>query len=100
MPYAFPGKIYELENGTVTNNVPLIEEILNENVTDAEITFAIDNLKTRKSAGVDGIPAEFINACRDTLTPHITLAINNIIFMSQLSDRLGCRYSICNLYTR
>ena len=70
---------YELENGTVTNNVPLIEEILNENVTDAEITFAIDNLKTRKSAGIDGIPAEFIKACRDTLTPHITLAINYII---------------------
>ena len=57
----FPEK-YESENGTVTNNVPLKEEILNENVTDAEIAFAIDNLKTRKSAGIDGKPAEFIKS--------------------------------------
>ena len=68
-----------MEQDTVQNNTSLIEDILNENITEAEIRFAIDKLKTKKSAGIDGLPAEFLKECRETLTPFITIAINYII---------------------
>ena len=72
-------KKYDAEQDTVQNYTSLIEEILNKNITEAEIRFAFDKLKTKKSAGIDGLPAEFLKECRETLTPHITIAINYII---------------------
>ena len=72
-------KKYDAEQNTVQNNTSLIEEILNENITEAKIKFAFDKLKTKKSACIDGLPAEFLKECREILTPHITIAINYII---------------------
>ena len=78
MPYNLLKK-YDAERKTVQNNTSLIEGILNENITESEIKFAIDKLKTKKSAGIDGLPAEFLRECREILTSHFTIAINYII---------------------
>ena len=40
----------------------IVNEIINDNITSEEICRAIDSLRTNRSAGIDGIPAESIKA--------------------------------------
>ena len=57
----------------------LVEEVVNANFTHDAIESAIDLLKANKSPGEDSIPAEFIMACKTTLTHSIVIVLNYII---------------------
>ena len=57
----------------------IINDILNTNISEEEIKYAITYLKNNKSPGIDGIPAELIKACKDILSPDITIILNYII---------------------
>ena len=59
------------------NNVEL--EIINSNFTEEEIIRAINYLRNNKSPGLDGIPAEIIKQCKNSLANHIADAFNYII---------------------
>ena len=72
---------YDSTSGKADTNYgnSAIEEIINSNFTYDEINSAIEFLKSNKSPGIDDIPAEFIKACKSTLTQPIMVALNHII---------------------
>ena len=57
----------------------IINDILNTNFSEEEIRYAINYPKNNKSPGIDGIPAELIKACKEILSPDITMMLNYII---------------------
>ena len=60
---------------------------INANFTRDEIEAAIDYLKCEKSLGVDNIPAEFINACKEELANDLVDVFNYIIEKRDFPDR-------------
>ena len=58
------------------NNDGFKLQIINDNLTDKEISDTIDSLKHNKSPGNNILPAEFIKACKAELLPLITEALN------------------------
>ena len=47
-----------------TREISLVERIINSNFTQEEVVLAISSLKPNRSPGIDGVPAEFIKACK------------------------------------
>ena len=64
---------YASNCGMTSTNTPnsMLEEVINANFTHDEIDSAIDFLKSNKSPREDNILAEFIKACKTTMTHSI-----------------------------
>ena len=62
-----------------SSNDTIVDEILNNMITSEEVSLAISSLKINRSAGIDGIPAEFVKACKQPLNKSITMILNYII---------------------
>jgi len=60
--------------------------ILNNTITDDEVAKAISQLKTGKSAGIDGIPGEMFKCCSNILVPFITKIFNDIFVKTTIPD--------------
>lgn len=55
---------------------PAVSAIMNNHFTEEEVANCIQQLKSKKACGLDGIPTEAIKAARSTLTPPLTLLFN------------------------
>ena len=60
-------------------NQPVELDVLNRNFTVEEIDMCIESLKSKKSPGIDLIPAEFIKSCSRKMAEDITILFNYII---------------------
>ena len=54
-------------------------ENLNSDFTVEEIGNVIDKLKSKRAAGIDGIPSEFLKHCKDLLLADLTRILNYIL---------------------
>ena len=62
-----------------SSNDTIVDEILNNIITSEEVSLAISSLKINRSAGIDGILAVFVKACKRPLNESITMVLNYII---------------------
>ena len=69
-----------------SSNDTIVDEILNNIITSEEVSLAISSLKINRSAGIDGIPAEFVKACKQPLNESITMVLNYIIESREFPD--------------
>ena len=61
-------------------------EVLNAEISEDEVSSAIDSLKNNKSCGIDAIPGEFLKICKDVLSPDITTLFNYFIETEHFPD--------------
>ena len=62
-----------------TREISLVERVINSNVTQEEVVLAISSLKPNRSPGIDGVPVEFIKACKQSLAEPVAMVLNYII---------------------
>ena len=62
-----------------TREISLVERVINSNFTQEEVVLAISSLKPNRSPGIDGVPAEFIKACKQSLAEPVAMVLNYII---------------------
>jgi hypothetical protein len=74
-----------VDNQIIKNTSEL--EILNDNITQAEIRNAINSLKNGKSPGLDMIPAECVKICAETIVPHLQMLYNYILSMETYPEK-------------
>ena len=60
-----------------TREISLVEIVVNSNFTQEEFVLAISS--SVRSLGIDGVPAEFIKACRQSLAESVAMVLNYII---------------------
>ena len=72
-----PNKITDEEN-----------EILNDYISEQEISFAIKNLNENKSPGQDGLTNEFYKTFNDQLTPILCEVYNYISMKGELPESM------------
>ena len=62
-----------------TREISLVERVINSNFTQEEVVLAISSLKPNRSPGIDGVPAEFVKACKQSLAEPVAMVLNHII---------------------
>ena len=90
--------LVEYENGCLDNlcNNNIMHSVINDNFTIDEISSVVASLKRNKSAGADGIHAEFLVALKDNIIEDLTLLFNYIIEHRTLPESwaLGLRIPV------
>ena len=62
-----------------TREISLVKRVINSNFTQDEVVLAISSLKPNRAPGIDGDPAEFIRACKQSLAEPVAVVLNYII---------------------
>ena len=62
-----------------TREISFVERVINDNFTQEEVVLAISSFKPNRSPGIDGVPAEFIKACKQSLVEPVAIVLNYII---------------------
>ena len=73
---------YKNESGKLLS----VKEIINSNYIQKEVISAINSLKPNRSPGIDGVPAEFVKACKECLAEPVTLVFNYITAHRDIPD--------------
>ncbi len=72
------GKSQPVSSSVNDSQLELMQDVLNEIITESEVTGALKTLKKGKSPGSDGIPIDVFIALGDELTPFLTHLFNYI----------------------
>ena len=89
-------KKYDDEQKPGSDNTNFTYDVLNANFTKEEIEITIDHMKCNESPGIDGIPAEILNACKDNLSCYIALILNYVVKKQDFPEKwsIGIRSAI------